>query len=242
MAANLRVEGLRAYQPHREVEPVPPYPRINSQQPRDEYPHQNGEQRADRDEHARRRFRAMRTFIDKLKKDQSIARVDHLTAEKELNALGLEIAENELARQLLELKLSVEGVEEIFLQIRERSAAPDLQVGEPLLEDDLLFPVFVAGLSTYHLCFLNLQLLSTHKSSALTKGIETEGRFVAEQNRVRFDFRPLAGIAGAGGLEMDIRLRVAISEVDDAGRRVILYRRSDRSFALYADKQINISI
>ena len=177
-----------------------------------------------------------------LKKDQRIVRVDHLTAEKELKSLGLGIVEKELARQLLELKLSVEGVEEIFLQIRERSAVPDLQIGGPFLEDDHFSPVFVAGLSEYHLCFLNLQLLSTHKSIALTKGIETEGRLVAEQNRVRFEFRPMAGIDGGGGLEMDIRLWVAISEVDDAGRRVILYRRSDRSFALYADKQINISI
>ena len=49
-------------------------------------------------------------------------------------------------------------------------------------------------------------------------------------------------IAGEEMLEMDIRIRVATCEIDPAGRRVILYQRPDRSFALYADKQINISI
>ena len=43
-------------------------------------------------------------------------------------------------------------------------------------------------------------------------------------------------------LLLDISILVAVSEIDESGRRVILYQRPNQSYALYADKQIDLSI
>ncbi len=242
MATNLRVGSAHAYQLYREVEPVSAYPRIDPQQPQDEYPQQQSGKRADKEDQHRRRFRAMRDLIDQLKKSAQITRVDYFTAETDLNDLGLLIAEKVLIEQLLELKIPLDGIDGLFQQIRQRPATPDLRAGPGLSEASNFFPVFVAGLSEYQLCFLNLQMPSGLKSSQIAQGIESEGLFVYEKNRLRLEFRHSAMSGTAEQLQLDIRVLIAISEIDEVGRRAILYQRPDQSFALYADKQINLSI
>ncbi len=238
MATNLRVGGVHAYQLYREVEPVPAYPRIDPQQPRDENPPQQHEQRADKDDQAVRRFKAMRSLIDQLKETAGITRVDYLTAANELNDLGLLIAENELLEQLLELKISLEDIDTLFQQIRQHHAAFDMGTGHNFTEADNFFPVFVAGLSEYNLCFQNLQVQLDHRNQEMVDSFAERGRFITNKNRLRLDFQKQEDNL----LRLDISILVAISEEDEEGRRVILYQRPDQSYALYADKQINLSI
>ena len=240
--ANLRVSGTHAYQPYREVEPVPAYPRIDPQQPRDEYPQQQSEQRPDKADPVRRRFRAMRTLIDELKKAAGLTRVDYVTAEAELNDLGLSILEGELVEQLLELKVSLEGIDHLFQQIRQRPITPDLGAGHNLSETYNFFPVFIPGISEYNLRFQHLEVQPCYDSIQISENIESHGYFISEKNRLRLDFRQVVSMEDIISLQLDISVLVAVSEVDDDGRRVILYQRSNQSFALYADKQIDLSI
>lgn len=242
MATNLRVRGTQAYQLYREVEPVPPYPRVTPQKSRDEYPRQQSEQRADKADHVRRRFRAMRQLIDDLKEVTGLARVDYSTAATELNDLGFLIAETELLEQLLELKIPVEEIEKLFQQLSSRSVSPTLGAGHNLSAADNFFPVSVVGLSEYNLHFYNLHVQAGRKSEQLLEKIETAGRFIAEKNRLRLDFRSARLPGEPLTLQLDISILVGVSEVDEASRRVILYQRQDQSYALYADKQIDLSI
>ncbi len=242
MATNLRVGGTHAYQPYREIEPVPPSPQINQQQPRSEYLHQQSEPRADKKDHAQRRFRAMRNLIDQLKETARITRVDYFTAETELNNLGLAIADKELIEQLLELNFSLEEIDGLFQQIRQKPTTPDLEAGHKLSETNNFFPVFIPELFEYNLCFQKLQVLSGNTDGRIIENIEKDGRFVSEKNRLRLDFRQTAMPEEVEKRQLNIRILVAVSEVDEAGRRVILYQRPNQSYALYADKQIDLSI
>jgi hypothetical protein len=242
MATNLRVGGTHGYQPYREIEPVPPYPRVDPQQPKNQYPRQQSERRSDKDDHTRRRFRAMRKLIDELREFSGVTRVDYLTTETELKDLGLAIAEEELVEQLLQLKVSLSDLEELLQQIRQGTVSPVLGSGDILSDTNNFFPVLVAGLSEYNLLFQNLQLRSDHKPEYIIKQIENEGQFTAEKNRLRLNFYNPKPPAEVATLQLDISILVAVSEVDEAGRRVILYQRADESYALYADKQIDLSI
>lgn len=242
MTTNLRVGGTHAYQPYREVEPVPQYSRIDPQQPREESPQQQGEKHLDKENHSPRRFSAMRDLIDKLKKSAKMARVDYLTVETELNDLGLAIAEKELIEQLLQLKLPLAGIDELFQQIRHRPATPDLGAGRKLSETENFFPFFVAGLSEYNLRFQNLQVQTDRNCSQINENNKNNDRYVSEKNRIRLDFLRSTAPAESVILQLNISILVAVSEVDEAGRRVILYQRPNQSYALYADKQIDLSI
>jgi hypothetical protein len=243
MTANLRVGGVHAYQLYREVEPVPAYPRIDPQQPREEHPQQQHEKRADKDDQATRRFVAMRTLIDELKETTGIIRVDYSTTESELHDLGLSIAEKELIEQLLELKISLEEIDKLFEQMRQRPTTPDMGAGHDLSEADNFFPLFIAGLSEYNLRFQNLQVHADLKTEQMSDNLDKNGRFVTDKNRLRLDFQQMTASSGDKDLlKLDISVLVAVSEVDEAGRRVILYQRPDQSYALYADKQIDLSI
>ena len=242
MAIKLRVGGTHAYQAYREVEPVPPSPRIDPQRPRDEYPQQQSEQHTDKAEPVRRRFTAMRNLIDELKKTAGLTRVDYFTAETELKDLGLSILENELVDQLLELKVSLEWIDHLLQEIRQRLTVSNLEAGHNLSESYNFFPVFIAGISEYNLSFQQLQVPHSHKSTRISENIDQHGHFISEKNRLRLDFRQMLATEDVDVLQLDISVLVAVSEVDDAGRRVSLYQRPNQSYALYADKQIDLSI
>jgi len=242
MAANLRVSGTRAYQLNREVEAVPPYPRVNAQRPRDEYPRQREEHTPDQGEHARRRFGAMRKLIDDLMKETGIGRVDYFTAEAELNELGFSILEDELPSRLSSLNVSSVAIDDLFQQLREKKTSPCLEAGRSLSESYNFFPVFIAGISEYNLCFKRLQLQPDEKMVQVNEALERDGCFFSEEKRLRLEFCPASSAENISILELNVTILVAVSEVDDAGRRVILYQRPNQSYALYADKQINLSI
>ena len=242
MATNLRVGGTHGYQLYREIEPVPPYPRIDPQQPKDEYPHQQSERRSDKDDHTRRRFRAMRKLIDELQEFSGLTRVDYLTTETELKELGISIVEKELVEQLLELKISSGNIEELFQQVPQGAVSPLLGPGQTLSDNHNFFPVFVPGLSEYNFHLPNLHIRSNYGFEKIIEKIEENGRFISEKNRLRLSFRHSELPGEIMILQLDISVMVAVSEVDDAGRRVILYQRPNKTYALYADKQIDLSI
>ncbi len=49
-------------------------------------------------------------------------------------------------------------------------------------------------------------------------------------------------VALQAGFKLDLSIAMGVVEFDDMGRRAFVYQRADDSFALYADKQINIEI
>ena len=232
----------------REVEPVTPYPRINPHQPkRDEYPRQQNEQDSGTDDRSRRRFTLMREFIEKLKETSRIARLDYATAEVEMHNLGLAIAEELLISQLLQLKVSLSSIDELFQQIRQQNASLILAPGRPLTDGSFpLFPVSAAGLTEYSLVFSNLQIRPNRQESRIAEEISAHGRFISDADRLRLTIRALAPAPAPSDsgdpLQLDIQILVGAIELDEGGRRAIIYPRSKTSCGLYADKQINLSI
>ncbi len=243
MATNLRVGQAHGYQPYLEIEAVSPYPRINPQQPRDEYPQQQGSQRANKEDTARRRFRAMRQLIDQLKATAPITRVDYFTAEAELKNTGLTILENNLIELLLELKFPPAGIDTLLPRLRENAAHQNIEAGHGLREEANFLPVYVPGLDEYLLTFEPVALAFAACSGQVRAALATDGYCSGERERLRIALKPLSGEGGQRDrLQLSCAVVVAIGEADEEGRKVLLYRRADRDYALYADKQINLSI
>jgi hypothetical protein len=232
----------------REVAPVSPYPRINPHQPkREEYPRQPAAPEQGAEDKTRRRFTLMRELIEKLKESYRISRVDYATAEREMHDQGLAIAEEQLISQLLQLKVPLGGIDGLFQQIRQQSAAVLLAPGRKLTADSFpLFPESGEGLSEYCLVFANLKIRPDRRESRIVEETLSQGRFTSEAERLRLIFRRLPpGVEDQQDdnlLQLDIQLLVGAMEVDEDGRRAILYPRAPASFGLYADKQINLSI
>lgn len=239
MASNLRVGRMHAYQPYREVEPVPAYPRIDPQQPRDEYPQQQGYDREDADGHVRRRFTTMRKLIDELKQEMSVSRVDYMTAEQEMVEIGLTIADEQMVTLLSELGLVIESTDDCFHQLRQRTALPDLGPDQGLSETQSFLPVYVGGLTGYRLTVSGIKAQMRQRPAVVSAAIERDGFYAFERERIKI---VLYGDQISDRFSLDIAILVGISEVDEAGRKAVLYQRRDRSLALYADKQISLSI
>lgn len=242
MGNQFKIGATQPYQLYREVEPVPPYPRIDPQRPRDEYPRQQRESRDDNSEHARRRFDAMRKMIDELTTADEVGRVDYLTAVHGLTELGFTILESELLNQLLELNFSADNLGGILEQIAQRGMSSELQPGKLLSPEHNIFPIFIPGLSEYNLILPPLPIPVELFPAPLIEQIETQGYAMTDKNRLHLDFRFAEDGHAHDELVIMISVLVGVSEVDDGGRRVILYRHPDRGYALYADKQIDLSI
>lgn len=230
----------------REVAPVSPYPRINPQQPRQEgYPRQQQEAELGQKKHMRRRFTTMRKLIDRLKESELISRVNYSTAENELRSKGLEIAEEHLIPRLLELKIPLNSIDQILLQIRQQTATIGLTSGAEVLSDQRgPFPISAVGLTEFNLEFAELKIAPGKQHESLVEKIKQEGAYSSERNRMRLSFFLVSSqpYAAADSLQLKISVLVAAMEFDEAGRRAIVYQRPNQSYALYADKQINLSI
>lgn len=242
MNARLRIGHSHGYHSYREVEPVPAYPRIDPQQPRDQYPRRQNDQRSGGEDLTRRRFTAMRRVIDDLKKEWQIIRVDHQTADSELTQSGFQYAEETLVEHLLELPLNAATVEDVLAQIRRHPQRVQLQLGERMSEANNWLPVAVDGLSSYSLFFSDLQLAAELPNHRVIAAIEAEGRYVSSYRHCTLTLKRLPGKSSGLPLTLTVEIPVAVAESDENGRRVLLYPRDDGHFALYADKQIDLSI
>ncbi len=237
MASNIKIGGTHAYQPHREVEQVSAYHRIDSQHPHDEQRQQKERSKPNQSEKNLRRFISMRKLIDAMTQVTDITRVDYTTAQTELNDIGLALLEKELIEQLLQFKIPLDNIDSLLQQIRQQAEIPYFEGGEHLTAVHNFFPIFIAGISEYNLCFNHLHLPRLTDTSQLGESLDIIGRYLELKNRIKFDF-----LQTAEDILLKIMVQVGVSEFDDGGRRVILYQRQDSSYALYADKMIDMSI
>ncbi len=239
MATNLRIGQLHAYQPYPEVEPVSPYPRVDPQQ-RDENPQRQPAARQRSDDQARRRFVAMRKLIEEMKKSaRQILRVDYFTAEAELHDLGLGVVEGELPPLLNTLRMSQADMDFCFKHLRDSKDDAVLRTGEELTREKNPLPVFVPGLIEYSLCFPAF----VFNSEILLKKMQEEqkAQFVLRKGSLTMVF--FTSESRVDQLWCHVYAQAAVCELDEAGRRVVFYPRvAADSYALYADKQINIAI
>ncbi len=240
-----RVGNFKAADLPREVEPVKPYPRINPQQQRQEdYPQQDAQQKPNANKTTRRRFTAMRELIEELKNQTRINRVDFNTANQELIDLGLSIAEEELINQLLGLKIPLTSIEGLIKQMRQQSASPTLVSDRNISASANPFPVLIAELAEYIMRFDDLPVVMSSQHNDIFDEISKNGRFVVEHNRLRLNFTRESTIPTTPEepLSLTISIQLGAIEVDEDGRRAILYQRPDQSYGLYSDKSISLSI
>lgn len=240
--SNLRISDTHGYLLYREVEPVQPYPRIDPQQPQDEKPRNREEPRSQKEELTRRRFIAMRSMIEGLKKRGRIARVDYSTLVSDLAQIGVGFAEKELLDLLRTHRVTPEGLSHLSEQILRLIATPDLGFGPTLEEAHNFLPHFAPGLSEVHLRYLKLELLPGQEGPLLVEAISGDGLYRCATRHLQMECRPLVKTQYDSALELNIHIVVGVGEVDEANRRAILYQREPSSFALYTDKQIDLSI
>ena len=230
----------------RGVEAISPYPRVDSQQPRQEGSSQQQSDTAEKkDGLARRRFLSLRRLIDELKESAQITKLDFGTAYAELRNLGLAIVEEELIDQLLQLKIPLQSIEQLLQQINQNRSGVSLGSGRRISsEKPSLFPASVAGLLEYNLKIEGLKVRTGPHDSKIVNLIDQEGLWVVEQNRLRLTFSRLGPTLEATSelLKLKISVLLGVLETDEADRRAILYQRADKSYGVYADKMINLSI
>lgn len=240
--ADLRVTDTQGYLLYREVEPVQPYPRIDPQQPQDEKPHRQDQAREKKDMQLRRRFIAMRHLIDRLKEFGQLERINYSTLVNNLGNIGVAHADNELFELLQAHQVPTEGLNRLAAQIRPLIGNPDIGFGPPLEVEQNVLPYFSRGLSVVQLRYLHLELLPGQEGPVLVDAIARDGSFRCATRRLRVEFHPQAKTQYDCALEVDIRIMVAVGEMDEDKRRAILFERFPGVFALYTDKQISLSI
>ena len=240
--ANLRITDTQGYLLYREVEPVQPYPRIDSQQPQDENPRGQDGSRAKKDEMSRRRFVAMRGLIEGLKNIGRIERIDYHSLIKELITKGIGAAEQELLELLRTHQVPPEGLAHLAGQVRDRIASPDVSFGSLLAEEYNFLPYYSKGLLEVLLCYPDLELLPGQEGPLLIEAIAADGLYRCATRHLQVEFRPQVKTQYDSALEVDIQILVGVGEVDEESRRAILFQRSSEVFALYTDKQISLSI
>ena len=237
--ADLKVGGLHAYR-NFEVEATPPYPNINPQQNNEKIPVSPYPESDHRDDSSRRRFRAMRHLIDALRKTNRIIRVDYPTTEKELADIGRDIAEERLLELLLGYKIPLKELESIVINMRQQLEQPLLRTTTTLSEGHNFLPVFAPGLLEGVLAFQKIPLAPLKNNHEVMDSLERDDFYSSFANRIGMEIFRLKEWPDSHFI--NINLLVAVSEVDEEGRRVILYQRPDQDYALYADKQIDLSI
>ncbi len=238
-----RVGPIRNPHSLKEIQPATPYPRIDPQQP------QTNDQRGNRQDRdrgknikVRRRFTAMRRLVEQLKKSSGLQRVDFNTADREMRNAGLKQAEAGLSELLRQLKFPLRNIDLLFQELAKNPTLSALTVGKKLATDhQLILPESPAGLSEYNLVFQPLPLHAESADSQLNQRVAAEGRYIFSSGRLCLSFRPADSLL-SDALEMTISALVGAVEIDQAGRRAILYPRPDQSYGLYADKQIDLSI
>lgn len=230
------------------IKPISPYQRIAERyQPFDERPQQATEKRPPLAERPRRRFLAMRNLIDSLKQDHPIQRIDYISAEQEIRALGLATINKSLPPLLSELGLSNNATKKIislveeqtpFLQLRNRSSIARL--------DRSLYPNIGNGLQVLNLDLPDLSLPMIDFSCVILVERCQNGPISLTLSNLYLTINSLDKITPHTPRQQSFQLTLSIPsgviEIDKTGRRAFLYQRADKSFGLYADKQINLEI
>lgn len=242
MTSKLRVSATRAYRLYREVEPLQPYPRIDAQQPRQEQLPATSEGQATAVPAGRRRFGAMRKLIAGLKESGRILHVDYQTLSGEFHQIGTALGNTELIALLRSHQVTPAGRNHLKRQLRRKTGPDDVVVGPALVETNNFFPLFVSGLREFHLRYDKLELLPGQEGPLLLDALARDGEFRCTTQQLQLEFRPLVKVQYDTAVELEISVIVGVGEIDDAGRRAILYQRAAASYGLYTDKPLDLTI
>lgn len=246
MTAYIKVPTLPNQDLLRSIEAISPFPRINSKKPRPEgYSDRTTDSEKEEQNQDPRRFLKLRSLIKELQVSAQISKVDLVTADVEMQSLGLAIVEETLIQQLLQLKIPLDGIEHLVQQIDNNPfgirRARDRMIDS---RDSPLFPISTEGLSEYNLIIEELIISPGKFSHEIVDEINQEGLCVKQRNRLRLTFSRVGSALGDGKelLNLKISVLLGVIESDDADRRAILYPQTDKSYGLYADKRISLSI
>ncbi len=241
----VKVGSVKAREIYRGVTQVSPYPRINPQHPRQEdQPGSQREKRSEKSGRVNRRFIAMRALVERLMDLAQIVRVDFNTAYQEVCDQGLAVAEEGLIGLLLQLKVPLNSIEQLVQQLREKNSALAPTSGRPLTKTSPLFPVLAPGLAEYSIRFDELQVKLSPQHSEIFAEITANGRFVIEQNQIRLTFRNASSIQATADIPLHLTISILVGaiEINETKRRAILYQRPNKSYGIYSDKSIDLSI
>lgn len=230
------------------IKPIIAYQRIAERyHPFDERRQQPVKKRPTGEEHYTRRFVAMRNLIDSLKQDHEIQRIDYISAEQEIKTLGLKTITKSLPPLLSELGLSNNAIKNIislieeqtpFLQLRNRSSISQL--------DRSLYPNIGNGLQVLNLDLPDLSPPMFDFSCVMLVERCQNGPIASTLDNLYLTINSLDKLKPHAPRQQSFQLTLSISsgviELDQEGRRAFLYQRADKSFGLYADKQINLEI
>lgn len=246
MSEYLQIPKLLPKERFHGVEAVSPYARIHPRQSRQEGDQQpSSDSEKNQPTRNERRFTALRQLIEVLAESAQIIKLDYATAEAELRQLGLERIEENLISQLLSLKIPLQEIEQLQLQLAAEQASISLGRGR-LMENDSsgLFPISAAGLSEYILKIDDLQLRRIFLPPDIARLIEQEGFYAVQAQRLRLTFSPHQRVRQKPEKRLSLRITtlLGVIENEEEGRRAILFPRSDGTYGLYADKMINLSI
>ncbi len=230
------------------IKPIIPYQRIAEKyHPFDERRQQSVKKRSAGEERHARRFVAIRNLIDSLRQDHQIHRIDYISAEQEIMALGRATINKNLPSLLSELGLSNNATRQIinrveeqtpFLQLRNRSSIKQL--------DRTLYPNIGDGLQVLNLDLPDLVLPMIDFSCVIWVERCQNGPITSTLGNLYLTINSLDKITPHAPRQQNFQLTLSIPsgviEIDKTGRRAFLYQRADKSFGLHADKQINLEI
>nr|WP_320115880.1 hypothetical protein [uncultured Desulfuromonas sp.] len=194
-----------------------------------------------------RRFIALRKLVTNIKKNHSFSRVDYAGAEQEIRHLAQEKIHNDLATLLTGLELTPAATREIVRLVLDRASRFQLGHSTSTAQlDHLLYVNLSSGLKvlsldsgTFHAPVVDLSCVALIERCR-------KGRLMASHSNVLLTIHPknekAEKVALQAGFKLDLSIAMGVVEFDDMGRRAFVYQRADDSFALYADKQINIEI
>jgi hypothetical protein len=246
MSEYLQIPTLPPQDLLQSIEAVSPYARIHRRQSRQNaYRDPPSPSEKGRNKRAERRFTVLRRLIEILEESANIIKLDYATAEAEMLQMGLKTVEENLIPQLLHLKIPLQGIEKIQQQIAAEQATISLGHGRLIQHEAAdLFPVPTPGLREYLLKIGHLQLQQNSVPRNITNAVEEEGFYTAEVNRLRLAFSAdhNAMHKPCNRLSLRIITRLGVVENEEDGRRAILFPRADKTYGLYADKMIDLSI
>ena len=236
-----RLGPIRATYSRSEIAPALPAARIvrrpNPQEQSNSYPQQPSEQRS----RARRRFKAMRRLLNRLKQQRGFQRVDFNTAEKEMRAAGRQLVEDHLTAALGPLLHPAE-LHAVAAEWRSQLPSAPTKAGRPLLHAEALgFPTAPLGLCEFQLEVTALHLEPSQLIAPARATLKEENYLAQQSGPLRIQVgRP--DPQHPDNLVVRLEVSIGVVEIDPAGRRVILYQRPDQSHGLYMDKPIDLKV
>ena len=230
------------------IKPISPYQRIAEKyQPFDERPQHGKQKQSNLPIRPTRRFLAMRNLINDLKQEQPIERVDYISAEQEIRAIGLATINNSLPLLLSELGLSNNATKEIYGLVEEQ--IPYLQLlNRPSISqlDSSIYSNVGQDLQVLNLELPDLALPMIDFSCVILVERCQNGPISSTMGNLFLTINSLDKKTPQGPRQQCFQLTLSITsgviEFDSTGRRAFVYQRIDKSFGLYADKQINLEI